>query len=124
MENNMYTSASSYVYSPYIPVLITSTSAMTVDNRMTFKYKNKTFAIWYENEKLAKKLVKATMKDWVLNIASDDEGIANLCRYLCDVTYKESRSWNDEYLAPNRNIIMYPKNLWNFFTTGTWGTSV
>ena len=32
------------------------------------------------------------MKDWVQNILNDDEGIAELCKCLCGLKYKESNN--------------------------------
>lgn len=64
----------------------------TLENDLiTFKYKDKTFAIHPVNEKLAKKLVKSKMNILITYLQYDkDDGIVELVKFLCGLKYEES----------------------------------
>jgi len=58
--------------------------------KITFKHKKKSFAIYPKNKKLANKLVRSKLNKWITYLQYEDEGIVQLVKCLIGMKYKES----------------------------------
>jgi hypothetical protein len=101
------------VYQPTAPVYQTSTNGnniiwrppIRVDIQITFRHRDKTFAIYKENKELAEKLVNLNKKEWVTYLQYEDDGIVQLSKFLLGLEYKESKTFWDEIVIQNGSTI-------------------